>query len=72
MLADPHFNARQAIVTVDDPVLGPTPMQGTFPKLSATPGSIRRPAPREVGQDTAEILDRWLGRSVSGRPVPAQ
>jgi crotonobetainyl-CoA:carnitine CoA-transferase CaiB-like acyl-CoA transferase len=72
MLADPHFNARQAIVTVDDPVLGPTPMQGTFPKLSATPGSIRRPAPRDVGQDTAEILDRWLGRDVSGRPVPAQ
>lgn len=61
MLADPHFAAREAIVTVDDPDLGPTPMQGTFPKLSATPGSIRRPAPREVGQDTAEILERWLG-----------
>lgn len=62
MLADPHFAAREAIVTVDDPVLGPTPMQGAFPKLSATPGSIRRPAPREVGQDNEEILDRWLGR----------
>jgi crotonobetainyl-CoA:carnitine CoA-transferase CaiB-like acyl-CoA transferase len=62
MLADPHFAAREAIVTVDDPVLGPTPMQGVFPKLSATPSSIRRPAPREVGQDTAEIVARWLGR----------
>lgn len=61
MLADPHFAAREAIVTVEDPVLGPTPMQGTFPRLSLTPGSIRRPAPREVGQDTAEILHRWLG-----------
>ena len=66
MLADPHFAAREAIVTVDDPVLGPTPMQGVFPKLSATPSSIRRPAPREVGQDTAEIVERWLGRSVGG------
>lgn len=62
MMADPHFKAREAIITVDDPVLGPTPMQGVFPKLSATPGSVRRPAPREVGQDTKDILARWLGR----------
>lgn len=61
MLADPHFAARDALVTIDDPVLGPTTMQGVFPKLSETPGRIRRPAPREVGQDTAEILQRWLG-----------
>lgn len=63
MLADPHFAAREAIVTVDDPELGPTPMQGVFPKLSATPGSVRRPAPSVVGQDTQEILARWLGRN---------
>jgi formyl-CoA transferase len=63
MLADPHFAAREAIVTVDDPVLGPTPMQGVFPKLSATPGTVRKPAPRTVGEDTAEIMERWLGRS---------
>ncbi|RYY27649.1 MAG: CoA transferase [Sphingomonadales bacterium] len=63
MLNDPHFVAREAIVTVDDPVLGPTKMQGVFPKLSGTPASIRRPAPREVGQDTNEVLERWLGRS---------
>ena len=61
MLADPHFAAREAIVTVDDPELGPTPMQGTFPKLSRTPSSVRRNAPREVGQDTDEIRRRWLG-----------
>ncbi|WP_228766472.1 CaiB/BaiF CoA transferase family protein [Pelagerythrobacter aerophilus] len=61
MLSDPHFAAREAIVTVDDPELGPTPMQGTFPKLSRTPSSVRRNAPREVGQDTDEIRRRWLG-----------
>lgn len=48
-------------MTVEDPVLGPTTMQGVFPKLSETPGAVRRPAPREVGQDTDEILRRWLG-----------
>lgn len=71
MLNDPHFAAREAIVTVDDPVLGPTPMQAAFPKLSATPGSIRRPAPRDVGQDTHEILQRWLGRQAEGMPDAA-
>jgi len=61
MLADPHFAAREAIITVDDPDLGPTLMQGVFPKFSETPGSVRRPAPRRVGQDTADVLKRWLG-----------
>lgn len=61
MMADPHFAAREAIIEVEDPVLGKVPMQGVFPKLSETPGSVRRPAPLEVGQDTAEILSRWLG-----------
>lgn len=61
MLRDPHFAARRSLVTVNDPVLGPTTMQNVFPKLSETPGAIRRSAPREVGQDTADVLQRWLG-----------
>jgi succinyl-CoA---D-citramalate CoA-transferase len=60
MLRDPHFAARGAIVSVDDPVLGPTMMQGVFPKFSETPGGVRRAAPRDVGQDTADVLKRWL------------
>jgi crotonobetainyl-CoA:carnitine CoA-transferase CaiB-like acyl-CoA transferase len=63
MLSDPHFAARGAIVEVDDPVLGTTAMQAPVPRLSRTPSAVRRPAPREVGQDTAEILERWLGRA---------
>ncbi len=62
MVSDPHYAAREAIVTVDDPELGPVKMQNTFPKFSATPGSIRKQAPRSVGEDTAAILERWLGR----------
>ncbi|MPT23829.1 MAG: hypothetical protein E2577_13010, partial [Starkeya sp.] len=62
MMADPHFAARDALVTVDDAEFGEVTMQGVFPRLSDTPGSIRRPAPLVIGQDTADVLKRWLGR----------
>jgi crotonobetainyl-CoA:carnitine CoA-transferase CaiB-like acyl-CoA transferase len=61
MLADPHFAAREAIVEVPHPQWGQVKMQNVFPKLSATPGGVRRPAPREVGQDNAEVYGRELG-----------
>jgi formyl-CoA transferase len=64
MLADPHFAARDALVTVADAEFGEVTMQGVFPKLSATPGGVRRPAPLTVGQDGTEVLKRWLGREV--------
>ncbi|CDO37848.1 MULTISPECIES: CaiB/BaiF CoA transferase family protein [Novosphingobium] len=63
MLEDPHFRAREAVVTLDHPDYGPVPMQGVFPKLSATPGSVRKLAPREIGEDNADVLQRWLGRT---------
>lgn len=62
MLTDPHFAAREALVTVDDEELGKVTMQGVFPKLSDTPGRVRRSAPLIVGQDSADVLKRWLGR----------
>lgn len=61
MLADPHFAARQAIITVDTERYGPLRMQGTFPKLSATPGAVRRPAPSRPGQHNAEVYGALLG-----------
>ena len=36
-------------------------MQSSFPKFSATPGSVRRPAPSSVGQHNAEIYGELLG-----------
>ncbi|MCW6532666.1 CaiB/BaiF CoA transferase family protein [Sphingomonas lycopersici] len=58
MLADPHFAAREAIVSVETVRHGDLPMQGVFPRLTRTPGGIRRPAPAEVGADTeAELRD---------------
>lgn len=41
MLADPHYAARDAVITVDSDRYGQVPMQGVFPKLSKTPGAVR-------------------------------
>ncbi|MEG3154497.1 CaiB/BaiF CoA transferase family protein [Sphingomonas sp. RB1R13] len=55
MLADPHFAAREAIVTIDHPRFGEVKMQNSFPKMSGTPGSIRSIAPQTVGEHNAEV-----------------
>jgi crotonobetainyl-CoA:carnitine CoA-transferase CaiB-like acyl-CoA transferase len=60
MLDDPHFQAREAIVTVESPRWDGLKMQNAFPKLSLTPGSVRSPAPEHVGQDNAAILGDML------------
>ncbi|WP_421846865.1 CaiB/BaiF CoA transferase family protein [Novosphingobium sp.] len=63
MLADPHFEARGAIIEVETERFGPLKMQGSFPKLSGTPSGVRRPAPATVGQHNAEIYGDLLGMS---------
>jgi len=55
MLADPHFKAREALIELEHPRWGKLPMQNAFPKLSLTPGSVRRAAPQAVGQDNADV-----------------
>ncbi len=59
---DPHYAARESIVTVDNPRIGPVKMQGVFPKLSETPADPLRVAP-ELGENTEEILGGLLGIS---------
>lgn len=61
MLADPHFAARDAIIEVETERFGPLKMQGSFPKMSATPSSVRRAAPSRVGQHNAEVYGELLG-----------
>jgi formyl-CoA transferase len=56
MLADPHFKARDSLIELDHPRWGRLPMQNAFPKLSLTPGSVRRPASQAVGQDNTEVF----------------
>ena len=55
MLEDAHFRAREAIVKTMHPKFGELRMQNVAPKLSATPGGIRSPAP-ELGQHSEEIF----------------
>jgi formyl-CoA transferase len=62
MLDDPHFQARQAIVSTPHPAFGLLRMQNVAPRLSASPGSIRTPAP-ELGQHNAVVLVKLLGLS---------
>jgi formyl-CoA transferase len=62
MLDDEHFKARQAIVSTPHPKFGTLRMQNVAPRLSATPGSIRAPAP-EMGEHNDEVFLELLGMS---------
>jgi formyl-CoA transferase len=58
---DPHFNARNNIITVDDEELGgPLKMQNVVGNFSRTPGEIRHAGPR-LGEHNLEILVDMLG-----------
>ena len=54
-MTDPHVNAREILVDLPDAQTGRLPMHNVIPRLSQTPGRLRRPAPA-LGEDTAEIL----------------
>ena len=62
MLEDPHFAARQAIVSVPHPDFGSLRMQNVAPKLSETPGGIRSASPK-LGEHNEEIYSTLLGLS---------
>ena len=62
-LDDPHVAARQIVVDVPDAQTGHMLMHNIIPRLSATPGHLRSPAP-EIGEHTAEVLaGLGLGKS---------
>jgi formyl-CoA transferase len=62
MLADAHFQAREAIISTLHPKFGNLRMQNVAPKLSRTPGGVRRPGP-ELGQHNEEIYSGLLNYS---------
>jgi len=66
MFDDPHFTAREAIVTTRHPHFGRLRMQNVAPRLSATPSSIRTPAP-ELGQHNAQVYGELLGLSTDAQ-----
>ena len=54
-MADPHVIARDIQVDLPDREIGRLPMHNIIPRLSDTPGRLRRPAPA-LGEHTAEVL----------------
>jgi crotonobetainyl-CoA:carnitine CoA-transferase CaiB-like acyl-CoA transferase len=54
-MADPHVTAREILVDLPDHEMGRLPTHNVIPRLSDTPGRLRRPAPK-LGEHTAEIL----------------
>jgi crotonobetainyl-CoA:carnitine CoA-transferase CaiB-like acyl-CoA transferase len=56
LIADEHIQARGVIVEAPDDEAGSVLMHNVIPRLSDTPGKLRRPAPT-LGQHTGEVLD---------------
>jgi len=59
MLEDEQFKARDTIINVTNKTFGTLKMQGVFPRLSATPGSVRWTGP-ELGEHNAEVYSQLL------------
>jgi len=55
LVASPHLRARGFFATIDHPVAGSVEMPGAPYRMSATPWTLRMPAPT-LGQHTAEVL----------------
>jgi formyl-CoA transferase len=53
---DPHYQAREMILEAPLPDGSTVQVPGIVPKLSHTPGQIKRPAP-ELGEHTSEVLE---------------
>ena len=57
---DPHYGARNSIISAPHDNMGSVAMAAVVPRLSATPGVVRH-AGRDVGQDTRVVLTELLG-----------
>jgi len=58
--ADPHFAAREDIISVDHPTIGPVKMPGIVPKFSETPGRVDWAGP-DLGEHSDAIYEDLLG-----------
>ena len=59
MVENPHYEARENVVTVEDPEIGPFPMQNVVPRLTGTPGKVRWTGPA-LGQHNDEVFGELL------------
>jgi crotonobetainyl-CoA:carnitine CoA-transferase CaiB-like acyl-CoA transferase len=64
IVTDPHYQAREDILPVDDPDLGRTKVLGVVPKFSQTPGAVEHLGPA-LGEHNRQVYGGWLGLSES-------
>lgn len=62
MFQDPQYQARENIISVDDPVEGEIKMCSVVPRLSLTPGRVESTGP-EMGAHNQEVYCDLLGYS---------
>ncbi len=62
IVQDPHFQARDMLLTLHDRLLGAIRMPGIVPKLSDTPGEARFVGPG-LGEHNQEVYGNLLGLS---------
>jgi crotonobetainyl-CoA:carnitine CoA-transferase CaiB-like acyl-CoA transferase len=62
IVADPHYQARGSIATVEHPQIGELKMPAVQPRFSGTPAPQIRPAPA-LGAHTDEVLRELAGLS---------
>jgi CoA:oxalate CoA-transferase len=60
MVEDPQIRFREALVEMEYPNLGKVPIPGVAIKMSDTPGSVARRAPKP-GENNEEVYSRLLG-----------
>ena len=64
ILADATMIERGSVVTVTDPELGPTRMQGVVPRMANHPGEVWHAAPA-LGEDNELVYAGVLGKSAA-------
>ncbi len=62
IVADPHFHAREQVISVDTTDWGQVLQPGIVPILTGTPGQVRSRAPR-LGEHNNEVFGGILGLS---------
>ena len=58
-LAHPQVAARDSVVTVEHPTVGPVSVPGVVPRLLETPGAIRRLGAVLGELSASEVVERW-------------
>jgi crotonobetainyl-CoA:carnitine CoA-transferase CaiB-like acyl-CoA transferase len=64
VVRSPQIAAREMLVEIEHPTIGPVVVMGLPMKLSATPGAIRK-APPTVGEDNDRVYGDLLGFTLS-------